>query len=258
MGNQDYHLGQPGKTLAYAKALQYWVERSKPSIPSKPHQFMKSILELRWAMEPFTTFEDSEVLSDDTTSQDIDVFHSHQVQPRGSVSVAYSGRWPGPRVSHIVQAFLPATPLGETPLWCVAATNQPSACLPEQEEKARELPWVATLLTPPEEVVKLEEPEEVMKPEEAEKVEETGKVVGLMTLVWTQIHPSRPVLPVGLVPHSVGDEQHHHHSCSCDSHRRASLWAENQQSGSADDSVPDATWGSPVTTHRGPSMGTLK
>ena len=110
IGNQEYHLGQPRKTLAYAKALQYWVEREKPSIPSKPHQLMKSILELRWAMEPFTTFEDSEVLSDDITPQDIDVCHSHQANPRGSFSVVYSGRWRGPSVSHIAQDFMPATP----------------------------------------------------------------------------------------------------------------------------------------------------
>ena len=30
MDSQDYHLGQPRKTLAYAKALQCWAERAKP------------------------------------------------------------------------------------------------------------------------------------------------------------------------------------------------------------------------------------
>ena len=50
MGSQDYHLGPPSKTLAYAKALQYWVEMAKPPIPSKPHQLAGSILELRQAM----------------------------------------------------------------------------------------------------------------------------------------------------------------------------------------------------------------
>ena len=35
MGSQDSCLGQQMKTLAYAKALQYWEERVKPPIPSK-------------------------------------------------------------------------------------------------------------------------------------------------------------------------------------------------------------------------------
>ena len=67
IGNQDYHYGQPRKTLANAKALQYWTERVKLPIPSKPHQLARSILELRQAMEPLTTFPDSEVLCNDLT-----------------------------------------------------------------------------------------------------------------------------------------------------------------------------------------------
>ena len=66
MGSQDYQLGQPRKTLAYVKALQYWVEWVKPLIPGKPHQLAGSVLELRQAMDPLTTFQDSKVLSDDT------------------------------------------------------------------------------------------------------------------------------------------------------------------------------------------------
>ena len=65
MGSQDYCLGQPIKTLAYAQALQYWVERAKPLIPSESCQLVESVLELRQAMEPLTTFEDSAVLACD-------------------------------------------------------------------------------------------------------------------------------------------------------------------------------------------------
>ena len=68
MGSQDYCLVQPRKTLAYAKDLQYWAERAKPSIPSEPSQLAKSILELRQAMESFMTFKDSEVLGNNTAS----------------------------------------------------------------------------------------------------------------------------------------------------------------------------------------------
>ena len=80
---------------------------------------------------------------------------------------------------------MPATPLGETLLQCAAPTNQPSACLPGLKENAREPPQVTKPLTP------LMEGEEVVTP---------------APLGWTQVHPSRAVVPVGLVPHSLGDE----------------------------------------------------
>ena len=166
---------------------------------------------------------------------------------------------------HITQASMPATPLGEPPPQCATPTNQPSVCLPGMEEKARKPPQVATPLTPPEEVVKPEEAEEVMKWEGAVKAEETGEVASLMTPVWTQVHPFRLVVPVGPVPHSLGDEQHCHHTHSCCSCRRTSLQAENQQSSGTGDSVPDATQGSPATTCNssplvplGPSVETSK
>ena len=114
MGSQDYCLGQPRNTLAYAKMLQYWAERLKLSIPGEPHQLAGCVLELRWAMKPFTNFEDLEVLGDNTTPWDHDVCHNHQACPRGSFSAAYNGRWLGPSVGHIAQASVPATPLGET------------------------------------------------------------------------------------------------------------------------------------------------
>ena len=67
MGSQDYQILQPKKTLVYAKALQYWAEEAQLPNPGKPHHLVESILELWWAMEPVTTFSDSEVL-DDTPS----------------------------------------------------------------------------------------------------------------------------------------------------------------------------------------------
>ena len=76
MGSQEFCLGQSKKTLAYAKALQYWAEKAKPLLPGKPHQLTESILELRQAMEPLTTFQDSEVLGDDTISHGLEVFHT--------------------------------------------------------------------------------------------------------------------------------------------------------------------------------------
>ena len=140
MGSQDYCLGQSMKTLADAKALQYWAERTKPPILGKPHQLVGSILELRQAIKPFTTFKDSEVLSNNTAPWSHDVYWSHWVCPRGSFSVAFSRRWPGPSIGHITQTSVLATPLGETLLQCTVPTNQTSTCLPGQEENAKEPP----------------------------------------------------------------------------------------------------------------------
>ena len=60
-GLQDYHLKQLQKTLAYAKALQYWAELAKSTPPDKPHQLAECIQELREWMEPFITFTEAEV-----------------------------------------------------------------------------------------------------------------------------------------------------------------------------------------------------
>ena len=226
------------KTFAYTKALQYWAERVKPLILSKPHKLAGNILELRWAIEAFMTFEDSEVLGNDTAPWGHNVCCSHRACPRGSFSVAYSRRQPGPSIGHITQTSMPATPLGETLLQCVAPTNQPSACLPGLEENAREPPQVTM---PPAPLM------------EAEKVAEAEEVAALATSGWTQGHPSRAVVPVGLDPHSLCDEW-----CHCHSQRRAYLWAEkNQQGGSASDSVPGAIQGSPAATCNSSPLVTL-
>ena len=58
-GLQDYHLKQPQKTLAYAKALQHWANLTKPTLPGKSHQLAECIKELGEWMEPFTTFTDA-------------------------------------------------------------------------------------------------------------------------------------------------------------------------------------------------------
>ena len=63
-GSQDLWLTQPQKTLAYAKAFQYWAEKAQLPIPSKPHHLAKSVLELQQMMEPLTTFTNEEVLED--------------------------------------------------------------------------------------------------------------------------------------------------------------------------------------------------
>ena len=166
------------------------------------------------------------------------VMSATTIEPTPGVffSVAYSRRWPGPSIDHIAHASVPAIPSGETPLQCAASTNQPSTCLPGLEEKARE-------------PHKLLHHQHLQRKQRKLWKQRKQRKLWLHQPVWTQFYPSRPVVPVRLVPHSIGDEWHCHCSCSCHSCRRASLWAEkNQQSGSTSDSLPNATQGSPVTT----------
>ena len=141
--------------------------------------------------------------------------------------MASRGRGPGPNIGHITQTSALATPSGETLPQPAEPMDQPSACLPDdqrEEEDVRELPQDTSPTVP------LGEARETMEAEGA---------VAHMPPGWTQVHPSRPVVPVGLVPHSLGDEWHHCHSHSCHSQKRAHLQAEkNQQSGGTCDSVP--------------------
>ena len=44
--SQDFWLSQPQKTLAYAKALQYWAEKAQPLIPDEYCHLAESVLEL--------------------------------------------------------------------------------------------------------------------------------------------------------------------------------------------------------------------
>ena len=57
-------MRQPQKTLAYAKALQYWVEKAQSPLLGELHQIAKSVLKLWRAMESLTTFTNAEVLED--------------------------------------------------------------------------------------------------------------------------------------------------------------------------------------------------
>ena len=62
---QDFHLKQPEKALAYAKALQHWAEVAKPPQLGEPCQLAECVKELRRCMRPLTTFTEKQVLSED-------------------------------------------------------------------------------------------------------------------------------------------------------------------------------------------------
>ena len=61
--SQDYRLRQPRKTLAYAKALQFWAEKAQPPLAGKPHQLVTWIRELRESMKLLATFTDEDILA---------------------------------------------------------------------------------------------------------------------------------------------------------------------------------------------------
>ena len=70
------HIPQPGfmegqsqKTLAYAQALQYWVEKANPPTPSQPHLLARCVQELRRVMEPYVTFSDDAILEGATPQE---------------------------------------------------------------------------------------------------------------------------------------------------------------------------------------------
>ena len=108
-GSQDFWLTQPQNTLAYAKALQHWVEKAQPPTPGKSHQLVGSVLELWCMMEVLTTFTNEEVLEDTPPSNWVKITLSKLAEPaqrecshsrthwahaRGSFLAAYGEGWP--------------------------------------------------------------------------------------------------------------------------------------------------------------------
>ena len=65
----DIRDGQLQKTVAYAQALQYWVEKPNPLMPGQPCLLARCILKLRKTMEPYVSFSNDAIL-DGATSQE--------------------------------------------------------------------------------------------------------------------------------------------------------------------------------------------
>ena len=97
-------MTQPQKTLAYAKALQHWVEKAQPPTPGEPYQLAESVLDLQCEMESLTTFTDEKVLEDvlpsnwvritscrlvDPTQRDCSNSRTYWAHAKGSFSAAY-------------------------------------------------------------------------------------------------------------------------------------------------------------------------
>ena len=170
--SQDFWLTQPQKTLAYAKALQYWAEKAQLPIPGEPCHLAESVLELWWMMEPLTTFMDQEVLGDTPPSNWVKIMpsrlaeeptqweHNHsrtcQANSRGSFLAANGGRWPGPQTTAIAQMTAQATQSWEVMPWQAESNSQTPTPPPGFVEIALSLhgdnaPKIVTGI-PPEEV----------------------------------------------------------------------------------------------------------
>ena len=67
-GGLEYQLWQSKKTLALAKALQFWADWTQPSWAHNKQQLAEWIRQLREEMKPMTTFTDEDVLNNDPPS----------------------------------------------------------------------------------------------------------------------------------------------------------------------------------------------
>ena len=60
---QDIRELQQERTVAYARALQFWAEKAKLPTQGQPHLLVGSIMELREEMRCYVSFTDGDVLS---------------------------------------------------------------------------------------------------------------------------------------------------------------------------------------------------
>ena len=121
--NQDYRLKQPRKTLAFAKALQFWVEEAQPTWVNKPCQLAACVRELREAMEPLTTFMDEDILVNDPPSPWKKIMHLQEVPKRGK---RRPKKLQGHGAGVKYREPIPEVPFGPTLFWDVPG---PSASL---------------------------------------------------------------------------------------------------------------------------------
>ena len=128
-GSQDCWLSQPCQTFAYARMLQYLVERVQPLFPGELHCLVESMVELWQAMELLASFSDEEVLAAALPSNWVEVSlprlaeptlwdcsqscsRSCQAHQRGSLSAAHSINWP----NATKEADMPTAPSQEKTL----------------------------------------------------------------------------------------------------------------------------------------------
>ena len=78
---QDYQMKLPQKTLAYTKALQFWLEKAQPLLPGQLCQLAECVWELRESMVLLTSFTDEEVLTNDALLHWVRITSSRPSKP---------------------------------------------------------------------------------------------------------------------------------------------------------------------------------
>ena len=196
----NYREGQPWKTLAYIQALQYLAEKAILPKPDWLPLLARCIHELRWAMRPFTTFTDGAIFGGTTPRMRI------LERWATELSMTETTQTPMPERRPPTSPEEPAPPSAKKPGVPATASGEPSS-------------GPADSLTPPETDKKVRESPPCELP------------------VWTQIHSSHPVTPVGWVPLSLSDMRWHHQSHSSSRRRAQSCWMKEQRrSGQGDSS----------------------
>ena len=173
----DIREEQLEKTVAYAQALQFWVEKSNPPTPGQPCLLARSILELREVMGPYVSFLDDAILS----------------------GVAPTRRIPGgpARDGHFWEhpASICQPPIEEATAEKAAPIEDASTqeAAPIEDAAAEE---AAPIWSSQEELINSQTPSEAL----------TKKVGSPIQFPWWRevLHPSRPVTTTGqapLIPH---------------------------------------------------------
>ena len=122
--SQDYHMKQPQKALAYAKALQHWAEKAQPPMPGKPCQLVECVWELRDAMETLTMFMDDDVLSNDAPSPWVKIRSSRTSEPAEPTHSQEHSHSQNQR-AHTGGSFVAACSIGQskpTTITCMASS----------------------------------------------------------------------------------------------------------------------------------------
>ena len=214
---QDYLLKPPWRTLAYAQALQYWVEKANLLVPNEPHHLAMGVHKLRQCMKRYTTFSDCDVFEG--------LMHG----------------LPGAEVKETTQPN-PAKPLlADDPTLLTIA--------PSGSEKSATL--ITTPATSEEELVNLVTTSTALADEPANPpipLETTGNARSLTELEypkWIKVHSSHMAASVGSIPCNLGDLRWCHHNHSSSWWKRAWCLLEEEQQALRLPSSSASSWSSP-------------
>ena len=76
---------QREKTVAYAHALQYWVEKTDPPTGGQPHLLAESVKELQEDMRCYLSFSDKEVFDGVTPQEEMSANPAEEAEPHSVI-----------------------------------------------------------------------------------------------------------------------------------------------------------------------------